>query len=199
MPNIHINFQILCFVLLKQKERTLCTHSTDSYFSYCFLQTSSQCMSRPVDTGQPGHQHYHIPKSTNMIKNCGSGSSSCVWLKQTSISTCGISYGGSSKQVSGRLNLFPDHRKSSFYRMFKCDMCCYKSLYLSNLKRHRRNHTGELFKCDLCPRLFADKGKLVYHQKGHKGELQCKFCHKQFWSKEGQCRHEKRCSIISTL
>ncbi|XP_041371258.1 zinc finger protein 37-like isoform X5 [Gigantopelta aegis] len=81
-------------------------------------------------------------------------------------------------------------------KKFRCDYCEYETLYPFALKRHRRKHTGEAYFCDLCPKHFWDRSKLIYHMKGHRGELVCKFCLKQFQTKNGQYRHEMTCPTL---
>ena len=86
------------------------------------------------------------------------------------------------------------HIQGHHVKKFQCDFCGYETLYPFALKRHRRKHTGDAFFCDLCPKRFWDRSKLIYHMKGHRGELVCKFCLKQFQTKNGQYRHEMVCS-----
>ena len=51
------------------------------------------------------------------------------------------------------------HRKiHNDYKLFECELCCYKSSTEQNLQRHVKTHTGEKPFCfDVCNKRFLTK------------------------------------------
>ena len=64
-------------------------------------------------------------------------------------------------------------------KLHSCDLCHYKTPFISDIRRHRLTHTGENpFQCPICPYKTTTKQNLAHHHLTHTGvkPFECTLC-----------------------
>lgn len=97
-----------------------------------------------------------------------------------------------------RANIFNYHDKVCNKKTQKdlqhevvCDVCKFKTIHQSSLRRHRKIHDSKPYRCQTCKSLFKTENEFQVHECFLDIKFKCKYCEKPFGTSSNFHRHMK--------